>query len=262
MQLLTPHADQAVQNLAQRYGVSANAVETLLAAVVAGGGTMAQFYHSELGGGGQWMQGGMTMVGDMFNSGLQSRVAGLCSELSALMNSGPVYAQVPRQGDGFVSQNNSWWPAELGYPSSSGGQNQSRYAYFPQARRLATETFGQLAVYDTLDHQIGGVQQQQGGGSGSFSFSSQFGTFTVDSLPRVQLSGGGFEPAPAPAPQPVFQAPQPPPVAYNPAPNFSATPQPAGDILSAIERLGQLYQQGVLSDDEFRQKKADLLSRL
>jgi Short C-terminal domain len=81
-------------------------------------------------------------------------------------------------------------------------------------------------------------------------------------LPRVQLSGGSFDPAPAA--QPVFQAPQPPqPVTYNnPAPSFSGNPQPAGDILSAIERLGQLYQQGVLSEDEFRQKKADLLSRL
>ena len=79
MQQLTPSANIAIQNLAQRYGVSVDAVMTLLFAVSAGGGTMAQFYHPALGGGGQWMRGGMTMVGDMFNHGLQATVSGLCS---------------------------------------------------------------------------------------------------------------------------------------------------------------------------------------
>jgi hypothetical protein len=64
--------------------VSTDAVMTLLQALVNGNGTMAQFNHSELGGGGQWMRGGMTMVGDMFNYGLKSKVDGLCSELSQL----------------------------------------------------------------------------------------------------------------------------------------------------------------------------------
>ena len=65
MQQLTPGGEQAVQGLASRYRISPDAVKTMLSAVSAGGGTMAQFYIPELGGGGQWMQGGMTMVGDM-----------------------------------------------------------------------------------------------------------------------------------------------------------------------------------------------------
>lgn len=263
MQALTSHGQQAVQELAQRYGVSTDAVQTLLAAVFAGGGTMAQFYHSELGGGGQWMQGGMTMVGDMFNSGLQSRVSGLCSELSALLSSGPIYAPAPQLASGGHSSANTWWPAELGNPSSSGAQNQSRYAYFPQARRLAVEHFGQVVLYDTLDHAIGGVQQQQGGPSGSLSFTSQFGTFTVDSLPRVS-------PAPASpvsqdfhttAVSPVY-VPPPPPPPQAPHPEPSSGLQGPADILGAIERLAQLYQQGMLSNDEFSRKKAELLARL
>src|SRR5271169_3970317 len=60
---------------------------TLLQALVNSNGSMAQFNHSELGGGGQWMRGGMTMVGDMFNYGLKSKVDGLCSELSQLLPS-------------------------------------------------------------------------------------------------------------------------------------------------------------------------------
>jgi hypothetical protein len=251
MQTLTPAGQQAVQHLSQRFGVSTSAVETLLGAVNAGGGTMAQFYHPELGGGGQWMRGGMTMVGDMFNGGLQATVAGLCSALSELLATTQVYPPIAHAGPG-VSQ--GWWPAELGQPSSSGGQNDTRYAYFPAARRLALQRQGQLSVYDTLDHQIGGVQQQQGGYPGSLSFSSQYGTFGVESLPLLS-------PAPihAPAPAPMAM-PQPPPPS---APSFAQGPSTASnDIFEALERLGKLVQNGVLTEEEFRAKKAELLARL
>ena len=62
---LTPEGQQPVTALAQRYGVSVDAVMTLLHAVVKGHGTMAQFDQRALGGRGQWMAGGMVMVGDM-----------------------------------------------------------------------------------------------------------------------------------------------------------------------------------------------------
>src|SRR3954468_7659856 len=108
VQSLTSEGEQAVQNLAQRYGVSTDAVKALLFAVSAGGGTMAQFYHSELGGGGQWMRGGMTMVGDMFNGGLQATVAGLCSELSSLLNSQQVFQPLPPSPYGTSGFGNNW----------------------------------------------------------------------------------------------------------------------------------------------------------
>jgi hypothetical protein len=237
-------------------------VRAMLSAVAAGGGSMAQFYVPELGGGGQWMRGGMTMVGDMFNNGLQATVSGLCSELSALLGSTQVFAPLPPpQGAmGFMSPGNSWWPAELGTPSSSGGQNQSRYAYFPQARRLAIDSGGRITIYDTLDHQIGGVQQQQGNAYG-LSFSSQFGTFTVESLPVVT-------PPPAQPRDPPPQAWQPPVPAATPPPQGQYAPAPSSgalhshqDILAALEGLAQLHQRGILSDDEFKSKKAELLAR-
>jgi hypothetical protein len=261
---LTPGGEEAVQNLAQRYRLSVGAVKALLSAVNAGGGAMAQFYIPELGGGGQWMRGGMTMVGDMFNHGLQATVSGLCSELSALLGSQQVFAPLPSpQGfNGFAAHGNSWWPAELGAPSSSGGQNNSRYAYFPQARRLAIDSGGQVTVYDTLDHQIGGVQQQQGNAYG-LSFSSQFGTFTVESLPRA--AGEPQSPARDASP-PAWQSSAPAPT---PAPPMTQpTPAPSSgalhshqDILAALEGLAQLHQRGILSDDEFKSKKAELLAR-
>ena len=82
MPRLTDQGLQKINDLAQHYGVSAVAVMTLLQALLNSKGTMAQFDHRELGGAGQWMLGGMTMVGDMFNHGLKAKVDGLCSELS------------------------------------------------------------------------------------------------------------------------------------------------------------------------------------
>jgi hypothetical protein len=255
MQQLTQTGEEAAQQLSQRYGVSVDAVKTLLVAVNNGGGSMAQFYHPELGGGGQWMRGGMTMVGDMFNHGLQALVSNLCSELSSLLASQQVFPPPPPQSPGYGGGFNNWWPTELGSPSSSGGQNDTRYAYFPHARRLAISRNGQLSLYDTLDHQIGGVQQQQGGYPGTLSFSSQRGTFTVESLPLV-----GPNQAPPQAPMQA-QAPVSAPV----QPNYASSrggPQAQADVLSALEKLGQLHQMGVLSDDEFSSKKAELLARL
>jgi hypothetical protein len=255
---LTSQGERAVTDLSTRYGVSTDAVRVMLEAVRAGNGTMAQFSHPELGGSGQWMAGGMTMVGDMFNYGLQATVSGLASELSSLLASTPVYEPAPDPSAGApgpVHQANldSWWPGELGWPGASGGQDDSRYAVFPQARRLAVQSGGgPVRVYDTLDHAIGGVQQQQGGLPGTLSFTSQHGTFTVQSLPLVSPA----QPAP-PAPEP----------AADPAP--AAPPEraaPAGTdadaVLTALERLGDLHQRGVLTDQEFAAKKAELLSRL
>jgi hypothetical protein len=168
--------------MAQRYGVSTNAVMTLLQALIDGQGRMAQFNHPELGGSGQWMQGGMTMVGDMFNYNLKSLVDGLCSEMSQLLAQQPAMlrpasSQSQRQGGQqqtphgpevslFIPSSRedssvNWWPPALGAPSSVGSQNDIHYAYFPAARRLAININGRIRIYDTLDHQISGVSQQQ-----------------------------------------------------------------------------------------------------
>jgi hypothetical protein len=269
MQQLTHAAEQLVSNLADRYRVSTDAVKALLAAVINGGGAMAQFYHPELGGNGQWMRGGMTMVGDMFNYGLQGTVSGICSELSNFTANNQAYVPLPPppqgqsqyQGSGFGGFGgfNNWWPSDLGSPSSSGGQNDSRYAYFPQARRLAVQQGGRITIYDTLDHQIGGVQQQQGGPYGSQSFTSQFGTFTVESLPVVSgdsPNGGDLAPmssGPAPTSAPSFN---------NNNNNNGGGIDAGGDVLALLERLGSLRDKGILSEQEFQAKKAELLSRL
>jgi len=276
MYQLTPQGQSLIADLAQRYGVSTDAVMTLLQALLAGNGAMAQFNHPDLGGSGQWMQGGMTMVGDMFNQALKARVDGLCSELAGLLARqalppAPASFQSQQQGgSGYSGQSQqqggsgyttttggyapgvtvslfvpgqggagNWWPAELGAPAATGAQNQMRYAYFPYTRRLAVEVNGQITVYDTLDHQIGGFSQQQSGDA-SITFTSQSGLVALSTLPVV--SGGS---------------------AQNP-PGHQAAPATAQetDIFATIERLAELKQKGVLTEEEFNRKKAELLSRL
>ena len=138
---LTDTARAVIADLSARYGLSPAAVEQMARAVANGGGSMAQFNIPELGGSGQWMAGGMTMVGDMFNAGLQSTVQNLCGELSAAMAAGPFFAAAGGFGPGGLGlgHGTDWWPEGLGAPASIGGQNGMRYAYFPQARRVAVD---------------------------------------------------------------------------------------------------------------------------
>lgn len=267
MQLLTTEGQHIVSDIARRYNLSQDAVIHMLIAVNNGGGSMAQFNCWELGGSGQWMRGGMTMVGDMFNYGLKMTVENLCSELSNVLAS-TLMLQPPPVGS---RNSNQWWPADLGSPFSSGAQNNIRYAVFPQ--RLAVELNGQVTVYDTLGHNIGGVSQQQGGDT-SLTFSSQYGTVAVSSLPIV--SGAGLPPAPqtnfaAPAPSYMpntsteWQQPAA-PVFTNSAPSNSTVSNmaqmPANDIIALIESLSRLRDAGALTDSEFNSKKAELLNRL
>ncbi|CAM3052388.1 hypothetical protein BST27_15155 [Mycobacterium intermedium] len=251
---VTPDAEKAVTEIAQRHGLSREAVLAMLFAIHAGGGTMAQFSIPELGGSGQWMRGGMTMVGNMFDNALKARVDALCNELAQLLTTTTVFpaphTQTQFQG-GFTSSN--WWPADLGVPSSTGAQNNARYAVFPSTRRLAIQIDGVTRIYDTGDHQIGGVQQQQGGGGyGSVQFTSQFGTFDVSSL--RELGTGQVAETPAAAPAPHYRS--------EPAAPSVAGSGDSASIVAAIESLAGLHQRGILSDEEFAAKKAELLSRL
>jgi hypothetical protein len=254
---VTPEAENAITEIAELHGLSRDAVLAMLFALHTGGGSMAQFAIPELGGSGQWMRGGMTMVGDMFDNALKARVEALCNELSQLVASTIVFIPSTTQSrGGFTSAN--WWPADLGVPSSSGGQNDARYAVFPGTNRLAIQFNGATKIYDTGEHQVVGVQQQQGRDLGTVRFTSQFGTFDVSSLRELGAQQVAETPAAAPAPQ---QQPS------DPSPQSAPTPASGGSgdsaaILTAIESLAGLHERGILSDDEFTSKKAELLGRI
>lgn len=303
MRPLTPAGQQAINDLAQRYGFSPDAVMSMLDAIINGNGGMAQFNHPEFGGSGQWMQGGMIMLSDMFNHALKGRVDGLCYDLANLVASQPDlvragsfqsqsqggqqqggygqqqsgYSGGQQQG-GFGQQQSGgygggqqqqdgsgpvgpvslfvppapggsgdWWGADLRWPTSTGAQNGVRYAYFAQARRLVIDLGGRVTIYDTLDHQIGGFSQQQSHG-GSLTFSSQYGLVDVASLPVLSVDG-----------VPVAMESQ-------RTSHASTPPAPPGgggvDVFALIEKLAELRAKGILNEEEFAAKKAELLSRL
>jgi len=270
MDMLTDEGRRVVEDVAQRHGVGTDAVQALLMALVAGRGTQAQFNHPDLGGFGQWSQGGMIMVGDMFNQGLKARVDALCTELAGLVRASPLVAPAAAQsqsqsrGSGAGSgvslfvpgamASQRWWPAELGTPASVGAQNDLAYAFFPDTRRLAIRQAGQVRVFDTADHRISGVSQQQSGDQ-SLSFTSQHGVVRLADLAPASTAPASPEP-PAAAPPPSAAAPQPPQPGAPPR-------QGAGDdIFTKIERLAELRQKDIISQAEFDAKKAELLDRL
>jgi hypothetical protein len=216
VQQLTDEGRRIVDDVARRHGFSNGAVTAMLGAVSAGYGNQAQFNHQEFGGMGQWSSGGMIMIGDMFNNHLKGRINSLCQELAGLIQNQPLFAmpaqsQSQSQGGGWQGQSGggyqqqgsggvtgsslfvpnaqfgNWWPADLGVPGSTGAQNNLRYAYFPGARRLAIDVGGQISVYDTGNHQIGGFSQQQSGDQ-SITFTSQFGLVRVADLPRINTA--------------------------------------------------------------------------
>ena len=119
-----------------------------------------------------------------------------------------------------------------------------------------------MSIYDTGEHRITGFSQQQGGDQ-SLTFTSQFGLVRVADLPLVAPMSHEFhEPSasrsrePAPSETPVAPVTAPAPASKAPAPAST------DDILTMIERLSDLRQKNILTEEEFAAKKAELLNRL
>ena len=275
MQNLTPEGLRLVADAAQRHGIGLDAAVALVGALVDGNGRQAQFNHPDLGGMGQWSEGGMTMIGEMFNQGLKARVAALCNDLAGLLRDEPSLAavagqsqsQVPSHAPGldrvslFLVGSGSparWWPADLGAPSATGAQNDMRYAFFPATRRLAIQQGGRLSVYDTGEHRLSGFSQQQSGDR-SLTFTSQFGLVRVADLQRIPSPSDREREQPAPAAPPQTREAAAPVAAPPAAQTVSSGME---DILTTIERLAELRRKDILTEEEFSAKKSELLARL
>jgi len=300
--LLTEDERKALAEIASRRSVSPDAVEHVAMALMAGQGTQAQFNHPDLGGMGQWSLGGMTMVGDMFNNSLKAQVDAICSDVAQLMRQSDllhapsqIFSQSQSQGDAvslFVGagSGSNWWPSGLGHAASTGAQNRMRYAWFPDTARLAIDAGdGKVRVFDTADHRIGGFSQQQSGDQ-SLSFTSQYGLVKLADLREVGLeqpgdagtrsvneksapalsdalikaaTGSRAEEPSAADVDPAFSGSeqvQPEPNRVE-APPVSASAEES-DIFAKIERLAALHAKGILSDQEYQSKKAELLARI
>ena len=177
--------ESLVTRVALRHSISQDAVRTILRALRSGGGSMAQFSHPEFGGMSQWSPG-MTMVGDMFNNGLKSKLDAVCSELARYA------AETSSRGRGSdreaievsfrkAPQGSNWWPVGLGKPSSVGAQNDLRYECFG---RLVIKDGEHIEIYDTGNHRIREFAQAQSADR-TLTFTSQDGLVRVKDLPKV-----------------------------------------------------------------------------
>jgi hypothetical protein len=186
---MTLNEEAFISRVAIRHSVSPDAVRTILRALRSGGGSMAQFSHPDFGGMSQWSPG-MTMVGDMFNNSLKSRLDAICTELAAHIADTPLTAPAGGRQQSDVSYRSSnrgsdWWPENFGPPSAVGAQNDLQYAVFPGTRRLAIKDGGSIDIYDTGDHRIFGVAQAQSTDR-TITFTSQDGLVRISDLPKVR----------------------------------------------------------------------------
>ena len=187
--------DTIIAKVALRHHASPDAVRTAFDALRKSGGSMAQFSHKEFGGMAQWSRG-MTMVGDMFNSDMKSKLDAICIDLADYLATSSKTEPVKdtRSEDDRSaevsyrskpsSDSSSWWPGDLGTPGSTGAQNDMRYAVFPSTRRLAISDGGTVTVYDTGDHNISGVSQSQSTDR-TLTFTGQNGLVRVSDLDRM-----------------------------------------------------------------------------
>ena len=180
--------DGLISRVSIRHSISPDAVRTILRALRSGGG-IAQFTHPDFGGMSQWSPG-MTMVGDMFNTSLKSKLDAVCTELAAYVADHPSTERGGSSGATEISYRSSqpgsdWWPGDLGVPGAVGAQNDLQYAVFPSSRRLAIKDGAHINIYDTGDHRIFGVGQSQSADR-TLTFTSQDGLVRLSELRKVQ----------------------------------------------------------------------------
>jgi hypothetical protein len=178
---------EIIDRLAKRHSVSPVAVQVVMTALRNGGGPMAQFSHADFGGMSQWSPG-MSMVGDMFNNQLKSKLDVLCTDIAAHLEANNVAGGL-RSGSNEVSYRSmgnprKWWPSGLGRPGAVGAQNDLRYAVFLRSAGWPSITTAPFPFYDTGNHRIFGVAQAQSSDQ-TLSFTSQDGLVRLADLQKV-----------------------------------------------------------------------------
>lgn len=159
-----------LNTIAEKYGVSREIAEDLLAKLRCTGGKQVQFSHEALGGMGQW-SAGMVMIGRMNDDALKAKVNDLCTELARMASTGS-----PEEETGVTNRQVATPPDNTPSATAAGSQNGTRYAYFASDDRLVIEQNGVEMTYDASGYRITGVAQDQAGGApGTLRFTTAGG---------------------------------------------------------------------------------------
>jgi hypothetical protein len=189
-------AEDVIPSIAQRYHVSLDAAREVERALRATGGRQAQFSHPELGGSGQWMPG-MLMIHAGADRQLRARVEGLLDEVAAVVRGSETAspAALARDPNAPAASSRvdlpageSWWPASYGHPTAHGCQSGIRYALFPGRRCVLVQVGSRIDCFDTADHQVRGVGQQQGHAS-RLVLTTATGEIPLDHLECIPIQG-------------------------------------------------------------------------
>lgn len=173
-----------IKALAAQYSVSEETVQILLVGLKQSGGYQVQFNIPELGGMGQW-QGGMVMVGDMFNYSLKAKVAELCSALVPIVQELIQEEQTERSAADQTASLKQKSAKTRSSPSFSGSQNGAKYTYYAAEDLLEIEENGKVETYNTKGYALSGVQQAQDNAGRTLSFSYPGGAVKVKDLKKV-----------------------------------------------------------------------------
>ena len=131
---------------------------------------------------------GVSIVGDMFNTQLKSKLDALCADIAAHLDASEAASGTSSRPDevSYRSEAGSpgWRPSGLGRPAAVGGQNDLRYAVFPETRRLVIDDRGNHVYLLTPGIiRFRGVPAQSS--DRTLSFTSQGGLVKVAELTRV-----------------------------------------------------------------------------
>ena len=150
---------------------------------------MAQFSHADFGGMSQWSPG-MSMVGDMFNSQLKSKLDALCTDIAAHLDaseavSGAVTSKPDEVSYRSEAASPGWWPmATWATRPRWVDRTTSDTQSSPKPVGWLSRDWGTIFTYDTGNHQIFGVSQTQSSDR-TLSFTSQSGLVKVTDLTKV-----------------------------------------------------------------------------
>ncbi len=236
-------------SVAERHGVSLDAVRHLVQALERGHGTMAQFDHPDLGGMGQWFSGGMVMVGRMFDDGLKARVDALCTELAAALRR----AASRRRARGAARRRR----VVAGRSRGAGEHRLAERAALrlfpgePAARRRIGR--GRRASTIPASTASPGCRRRTAASASPARWERSISNACAGSRRRRPPRGRRIRRARRTRRRP--RQPR--------RPSTSRTgPGVRADVLATIERLADLHARGVLTEREFSDKKAELLARL